>query len=372
MNTAGRLICFVSACGSAAIGQAIPATTPAVVADVYVLSAPANVGDVGRITSFTAAANGHLTPTASPMVNSTADSLALNGKWLFTSDRNKQVISSYRIAANGSLSLVDQMNLGYQPNNVFLDHTGRNLYANIFFGSGYETFSIDQANGKLTSVNMLNYQVTDNTYLTFTGNNEYAYGATNYQQTATVNGFLRQADGSLTVVPTNFGVIPTPADPNREQYFAIDGGAADPYNDLVVAFQDFNFFTGQFVKTQLAVYTVDAFGNLTTTSTAANMASVDTFTRGLAMSPHGYYLAATGNGLQIFLMHGAKQVTALTAPILSNISMGRAFWDNKEHLYVPAADSLYVFSVGTSGVKQVPGSPFHVQGATNVIVLPKQ
>jgi len=372
MNTAGRLVCFASACASAAVGQAIPAATPAVIADVYVLSAPANVGGVGRITCFTSAPNGHLTLTASPIVSSTADSLALNGKWLFTSDRNKQVILSYRIAANGSLSLVDQMNLGYQPNNVFLDHTGRNLYANIYYGSGYETFSIDQANGKLTSVNVLSYQVTDNTYLTFTGNNKYAYGATNYQSTATVNGFMRQSNGSLTGVPTNFGVIPTPADPNNEQYYAIDGGAGDPYNDVVVAFQDFNFNTGQFVRVQLAVYTVDAFGNLTTTSTAANMASVGTGARGLAMSPHGYYLAATGEGLQIFLMHGAKQVTALTAPILPNVSMGRAFWDNKEHLYVPAADSLYVFSVGTSGVKQVPGSPFHIPGATDVIVLPKQ
>jgi hypothetical protein len=86
----------------------------------------------------------------------------------------------------------------------------------------------------------------------------------------------------------------------------------------------------------------------------------------------GFYLAETGTGLQIFLMHGSKQLTPPTGTILPNEQIGRAFWDDNEHLYVPTGDNLYVFEVGTSAVKQAPRSPFLEPAATSIIVLPRQ
>jgi hypothetical protein len=81
------------------------------------------------------------------------------------------------------------------------------------------------------------------------------------------------------------------------------------------------------------VYTADAYGKLSTTSNAANMATAQMEPDTLAMSPKGFYLAAAGfgddpavgpdGGIQLFLMHGSKPLTALSGVILPGVSNRR-------------------------------------------------
>ena len=374
MNTAATLLCLIPLSVSSALAQHVAATTPSPVANVYVLSTPTSSEAPGTITAFTASSTGQLTPTPIPVVTSTANSIALNGKWLFAEDTANQAILSYKIAASGSLTLADTFAMtNEEPLNVFLDHTGNNLYAGVIQSGqtlGYDTFLINQSTGKLSVVNVLAPLTIDTHTPSFIGNNDFAFESlTDGQGNAGINGFMRQADGSLVSIGETSGSrIPTAAYPNSS--YAISGGATDPYNDFV--FGIVNSLNNPQDAAKLAVFTADKFGNLTSTSTQANMVQTASFINNVSMSPKGVYLATTGNGLQIFLMHGAKPLTALTGAILPNVSMGRAFWDANQHLYIPAQDSLYVFTVGTSGVKQVPGSPYRVPGASSIIVLPKQ
>src|SRR5258708_34583385 len=84
---------------------------------------------------------------------------------------------------------------------------------------------------------------------------------------------------------------------------------------------------------QLAVYSVDSSGNLTTTSTYQNMPAV--LTQGAQtywMSPTGKYLAVGGAGLQIFHFNGANPITKFTG-LLTTATIDKGYWDKANHLY---------------------------------------
>jgi hypothetical protein len=165
---------------------------------------------------------------------------------------------------------------------------------------------------------------------------------------------------------------PLPQAPPNVGYCPGGSLAADPYNDVVIPMFQYTTSTNSPGKPQLAIYTADKYGKLATTSTYKTMPTPAVEPDFLALSPSGYYLAVMGyNGLQIFLMHGSNAPTALTGAILPGTSLGEAYFDYHQHLYVLGTNQVFVFNISTNGITQAPGSPFAVPSARHLIVLPK-
>jgi hypothetical protein len=131
----------------------------------------------------------------------------------------------------------------------------------------------------------------------------------------------------------------------------------------------------------IATYTADANGNLTTTSTFKNMATLEegpyneclNYTCGyLRMSPSGKLLAAVvPGGLQLFHFNGGDPATKYKTLVANNI--GSILWDNDNHMYALGSDSkgdgkLWVYTVTPTSVTEAPGSPYAVTNAGSMVV----
>jgi 6-phosphogluconolactonase (cycloisomerase 2 family) len=149
--------------------------------------------------------------------------------------------------------------------------------------------------------------------------------------------------------------------------------AADTSNHVAITVSAMNVYTFQADgATQIAVYTVDANGSLSTSSTAADMPRVAIGNvSDLQMSPAGNYLAVAGTGVQVFNFNGANPMTQLTG-LLTSVPIDQIAWDNANHLYAisKSAGQLFVFTVNSAGASQAPGSPYTITGPVNIAVLP--
>jgi hypothetical protein len=205
--------------------------------------------------------------------------------------------------------------------------------------------------------------------LSVIGNNEYGYSAGCCKFTPSVFGYKRNSDGSLTALNINPSI---PAAPSGEMYCPYLA-AADPTNHVAVSLTPTSEYStvGQ---PQLAVYTADSSGNLTTTSTASNMPKTAvTQVIDMSMAPSGKLLAVSGTtGLQVFHFNGASPITHYTG-LLTSARVDQMFWDKASHLYAisQSAGKLFVFTVTPTSVSQAPGSPYAISHPHNIIVLPK-
>ena len=372
------LLAFIGACASTVLASAQAAssqtdisaqTQASPVAYVYVSSSPST--GKNQINAYAAAANGALSPIPGTPFSTPAYAMALNGTWLFATDGSN--IDSFSIAADGALNEKDS----YNAENgglisLFLDHTGSTLYTDYYTtNNDYLSYSIDQSTGQLMPVNDLAGGPSNNGVLSFIGNNEFGYSSSCYHFTPDIYGVQRASDGALTYLNSN---PPFPAPPSGD-FWCPWLAAADPTNHLAIAMQPLN---GNFTVEgpyQLASYTVDNSGNLTTTNTYQNMPKVlvGSAIYDYQMSPDGKFLAVGGtSGLQIFRFNGANPITKFTGLLPAN-GINQLFWDSKNHLYAISsmAGKLYVLTVTSAGISQAPGSPHPVKGPEGLIVLPK-
>lgn len=354
-----------------------PASAPA--AFVYVSSNPS--GTTYQINAYSAAANGQLTPVPGSPFPAKVQQMAVNSKFLFGTDG--VFIYTFSIAPNGALTQVSSINAQQLnggsggPVALFLDHTGATLYDEDFDGSGganndYQSFSVNPSTGQLTYLGATSQASPSfNSPLSFIGNNEYAYSSSCYHFDPEIFAFQREANQTLN------GLNITPAIPNAPQgsFYCPYLASADPNNNVAIAMQplDDNSWqpTGPY---QLAVYTADASGSLTTNSTNSNMpaTAVQNITD-YWMSPAGNLLAVAGSGgAQIFHFQGSNPITHYTG-LLTRTEIDQLFWDNVNHLYAIGrkANSLFVGTITPTSVKQAPGSPYMITNPVNVIVLPK-
>jgi hypothetical protein len=130
---------------------------------------------------------------------------------------------------------------------------------------------------------------------------------------------------------------------------------------------------------QLASYTVNDHGDLSTTSTATNMpypslGGVEFLGETLNMSPSGKLLAIAGSlGVQIFHFNGAAPITPYSA-VLTTDEIDHIHWDNSNHLFALSdkTNKLYVFTVTPTTITPVAGSPFAIPATPNaLVVVPK-
>jgi hypothetical protein len=116
---------------------------------------------------------------------------------------------------------------------------------------------------------------------------------------------------------------------------------------------------------QLATYTADSAGNLTTSSTYKNMPQVAVgWVSNLNMSPSGKVLAVGGSlGLQLFHYNGAKPITPYTG-LIGTEQFDQFRWDNYNHLYAINASTghLHIFTITPTSVSEAPGSPYTIPG----------
>jgi hypothetical protein len=347
-----------------------PEATSGPVAYIYVSSL---VGSVEQVVGYKAAPNGALTPIPGSPFADNVNWLALNGKWLFGVDSTGQYIDSFLIGSNGAITYKDKYTTNLNGGtlySLFLDHTGASLYAiNYTTNNDFLSQSIDQATGQLSFLNDLSGGPDKNLSLSFIGNNEYAYASSCYQYYPEIYGVQRASTGTLSYLNMT---APFPAEKSGG-FYCPSAAAADPTNHLAIALSPMTSSWGSDGAPQLAVYTADGSGNLTTTSTYQNMPSVLTKTVNTYwMSPSGKYLAVGGTGLQIFHFNGANPITKFTG-LLTTDTIEQVYWDNANHLYAisPSAGKLYVFSVTSTGVTQAPGSPHKITTPQSLIVLPK-
>lgn len=347
---------------------------------VYVSSA---AGASYEVNAYSAASNGALTPVAGSPFPANVGYMAVNGRYLFGTDGID--IYSYSIADDGSVAEVSSTN-AQQMNNppgcggpyaIFLDHTGANLYDEDIYGNqcannAYQFLDINSSSGVLSYLGVTTAaSPAFSVPLSFIGSNEYAYGSTCYHFVASVFGFKRKIDGTLSELKITPAIPTAPSGDFYCPYLA----AADPNNHLAVSLQPLNTNSWQPAgASQLAVYTADTLGNLTTNSTSFNMPKVAVSSvTDIWMSPSGKLLAVAGtSGLQVFHFNGGRPITHYTG-LLTRTEVDQVFWDNSNHLYAVSRTGgrLYVFTVTPSAYIQAPGSPYKIPNALNIIVLPK-
>jgi hypothetical protein len=348
-----------------------PQSTSGPVAYIYVSSLVSNTKY--QVVGYEAATNGTLTPIPGSPFADNVNWLALNGAWLFGVDPTGTYIDSFSIGSNGALTYKDKYTTNLNGGtlyDLFLDHTGASLYAiDYTTNNDYLSQSVNQETGQLSFLNDLSGGPDKNVQLSFIGNNKFAYASSCYHYTNEIFGVERASNGTLSYLNIN---PPFPGEKSGG-FYCPWAAAADPTNHLAIALTPLNSNWGSDGPTQLAVYTADSAGNLTTTSTYQNMPSV--LTQGAQtywMSPTGKYLAVGGAGLQIFHFNGANPITHFTG-LLTTDTIDQVYWDNANHLYAisRSAGKLYVFSVTSTGVTQASGSPHKIQSPESLIVLPK-
>ncbi len=349
---------------------------------VYVASSKS--ANSNEIAAYEADSSGQLTPvTGSPFaVNATY--MTASDKYLFTTDGAN--IYSYSVASDGGITQSSSTNANESnpnhcgsPISLFADRTGSTLYDLDYVSdcanNQYESFSIDGSTGALT-FNALSSAASPvfNRPLSFLGNDTYAYSASCWHYIQEIYGFQRNSDGSLTLV-SNLGSAPVMPTPPPGDTYCPWLAAADTSNHVAITLSAMNVYSFQADgPTQLAVYSADATGNLSTSSTAADMPPVAVGNvSDLQMSPAGNYLAVAGTGLQVFNFNGANPVTQLTG-LLTNTPIDQIAWDHSDHLYAisNSAGQLFVFTVTSAGASQAPGSPYNVTAPVNMAIWSSQ
>lgn len=357
------------------------------VAYVYVASSTGN-GSANVIQGYAANRRGRLKPVPGSPFNEDVNSMAVNGLYLMAADRTQPDINAYNIESNGSLSFAAQTNYAQYNDNqcggagaVFFDHTGQSLYAQVYnidcANSGIASFAVDNSSGNL---NYLGNTITGAEYnsgspASFIGNNVYAYaagpGGCFYYS---IDSFERDSNGLLNIFfPQSQSAPWLPGPPDGFRAYVPDLAAADRTNHIAIAEIPANPPGCLGVPVSLASWTVDANGNLTTSSNYANMPTTAILNpTDMKMAPSGRLLALAGQeGLQVFHFNGAYPVTSYT-PLLASDPINQMFWDNNHHLYAisQASGKLYVFTITQTGYREAPGSPYAIGSPQSIIVQP--
>jgi len=359
-----------------AMVQAAPSSSP--VAFVFVST---QKGTDYEVSGYSAASNGELTLISGSPFPANANYLALNSKYLFGS--NGIDIYSFSIASDGSLTQVASVNAqNYNqngcggPENLFVDRTGKTLYdpdflGNICANNAYQAFTIDNSTGALSYLESAPASPAFNTPLRFISGNVYGYSSDCYRDSPGIFGYTRNSEGELTQTTITAQVPAAPSGVFYCPYLS----TADLSSHVAIPLMPMNMATLQQAgPSQIAVYTADSSGNLTTRSTAGNMPKTSVVSvTDVRISPNGKFIAVAGtSGLQVFHFNGANPITKFTG-LLANGEVDHVMWDEANHLYAisTSAGKLMVFTVTTTAAKEAPGSPYAIANPQNIAVLAK-
>jgi 6-phosphogluconolactonase (cycloisomerase 2 family) len=339
--------------------------------------------------AYAADAKGQLAPVPGSPFSQSVGSIGASGGYLLAASLSQSDINSYKIGSNGALTLGPQLTLTQQTGGTtcgnggkfVFERTGKSLYAEIDDCSGNKeiaSLAFDSSNGSLSYLGNVNIGTKSSAAISFLGNNKFAYSALN---DACLYGGMSPFSLSNTglVDLTSFVQTPQfgpPVPPGakisdvKQPSYAAGFTATDTTNHVAIGEYPCYALNGVAVtQVQLAAYTADASGNLTTTDTYATMPTTTINPLDLEMSPSGSVLAVGGEGgLQVFHFNGASPITSFGS-VLTTDNISKVFWDNSNHLYaitlnaVPPAVSLnklHVFTVTDTSASEAPGSPYTI------------
>lgn len=374
------------------------ATAAAPVAHVYIQTG-------SHIVAYSAATTGKLTAVPGSPFSSNISLTGANGHFLFGFEPSGPVIDSLSMAANGALKKTASINFLDSPSGTCgpfvenglgmrVDHSGLDIY-NMVIGtefpcpSVFQSFKINDATGKLTSIGYVNGVLDGSADLHILGNNKFAYApscaaAFGNSPFPDVVGFARASSGEL-VASSAGAALPTPplddSDPNNPVpgYYCPSDIATDPTNHAAMtlyALQDVDGEDGGNVgygPMVIATFTADAKGVLRTTNTTENTAKLPWWPNTMRMSPSGKLLAVGATGVILYNFNGGSPLTKYKT-LLSTDNIGEILWDNDNHMYVTGSDNkggkLWVYNVTTTSVTEAPGSPYVISNAGGMVVQP--
>jgi hypothetical protein len=361
------------------------------VAWVYVSFAP-NIksSNAHNVAGWKAWADGALTAMYGSPFNENVSQMAVDGKYLVGVSQNTTDINTYQMNSGGTLAYVTAINYAKYNNSsndcgaagqVFFDHTGSTLYAQESDGTNACTnniiasFALNKTTGHLAYLGLADTGTFPGavTAAYFLGNNVYAYNASNSAcMYYDIYGYKRASNGLLNNLANVEKNSPAPSSSFRG--YVPNMAVADPTNHVAVHMSPASPPGCVNLPPQLATYTADSSGNLTTTSTYSNMpTTLVTSPSDMKTSPSGKLLAVGGiEGLQIFHFNGASPITHYTNLITSS-EIDQMFWDNNNHLYAISQGTgrLYVFTITPTGWSQAPGSPHPIPSPAAIIVQPR-
>jgi hypothetical protein len=379
------LLCLTVFFTGAALAQTDdvqPTKTSPPVAYVYV-SRPTHID------GFAASAKGVLTPVPGSPFLGKIQSMAVSSSLLFGSGADMTNVYSFHVASDGALKPAETTNVqtfnssgcgGMGP--PLLDHTGSSLYVGVSTGGSgpgfdcadgsFESFSIEKSTGGLKFLGITGDIFGFFGELSFIGNNKFAYGASCTQEAAGVTfdlaGFERKSNGDL--IYSIDGPTPNPKEP--DSFYCTLASTSSPTNHVAVELQSVSNETDEpNGPPQLATYSVDDHGNLTTKSTFENMPvpAVSNITD-IEMAPSGKLVVVGGQGFQLFHFNGSSPLTKFTGLEQSSVLFRQFRWDSAGHLYALSSGMLYAFTVTSSGVVPA-GSPISIPEAQGLAVLNK-
>ncbi len=394
----GLFACLVAVvCASGAMGASAATSSTSPVAFVYV--ATVNSSGVGnQVVGFATAADGTLTAIPGSPWADKLQWMAATQNYLFGSDfvpnGKIQYIFSYKIQSDGSLHYIGATDIqdkgsGNVCNDgtfLTLDHTGSHLYQQVAFtqcgsDTAYESWGVNKSTGLLDYLGTStprSFPAFADYPLTVAANNLFAYAVGCDISNASVEGvgFKKQINGNLADLNLTWP-MPTGEPPTAGPWTPCPSyAAADPTNHLAVAV---NWLSNNSTNPeQIATYAVNATtGALATSSTYDNMPTTSlNAIQWMSMSPSGKFLAAVGGtGLQLFNFNPTGQATPASGVLIGK-PIAMCAWDNANHLYALVRGGpgtvggglLYMLTVTASGATQVPGSPYSVPSAENLLV----
>jgi hypothetical protein len=321
-----------------------------------------------------------------------------NKSYFITVD--SQVLHAYTIAAGGRIAsqswTMDTQNYaGSECGSVggaVLDHTGKYVYV-LLDGSGscavYQTYEIGFG-GSLAFVGVtgdVSHGGTPaETPLKIEGNSKYAFEApaysTNYENPDVgcnpyLNGFSRENSGALDYVFPIANVAGPKPGPGQTELLPVPWLITDDPTDHLAA-AVFNIYgTGDDCgiggPIQLASFTVDSHGNLSSTNTGGNMPTVPGGANSIVLNKTGEVLAvSTGTGVEFFHFNGTKPITEFTGILGTSGYISEMSWDTSNHLYAVngASGRLHIYDITSTGAKEAAGSPYLPPGgATGLVVV---
>jgi 6-phosphogluconolactonase (cycloisomerase 2 family) len=352
-------------------------TTGSPIAYVYV-SRPTHID------AFAASSSGKLTAVpGSPFSNIAVSHMSVNKKYLFGAGDDQQNLYSFSIGSNGALKQVAVTNIlkdapeGSGTGPIQIDGTGSTLYNYIVVDDSFvQAFKIEE-NGALQFLgdtetdDTFDVQEVQPTMISFLGNNKYAFetGCDQDALNGATEAFKRESSGVLQLAR---GVPQLPKTKNPGDIYCPFKLATDSTDHLAFVLQAYNENTGYSDGPMvLASYTADSEGKLTTKSTFETMPSIESQANTISISPSGKFLAVGGAGFQIFHFNGSSPITKYTGVFQPGSQFTEFGWDGDNHLYALGSGELYVYTVTSTSVKEVSGSPYSIPEASSVIVLTK-
>lgn len=389
LKIAGSALCLsVALCT-----EAVCAQTP--VASVYVQTSKG-------VNLYNAASNGRLTLVAGSPFQISGEMIGTSGNHFVSLGEDN--VHVYALTSNGAIEAqVAQISTqdynGKQCGTAqfgVLDRTGQDLYVDVsgtenqnqsILCVAFQSFKIASSGAASYLGTIIPYNEpsgTINVYyypLVFSASNTYAYatvaGLSGACDEPEIVSYQRESSGALELAGTQSVTLPQP-EPGGWEYFP-NGISADSSNHLVVAVQpELNAPCGTRGSTQLASFTINNNGGIVSTNTYQNMPTVVPSSGGGGVlgpiSPSGAVLpVGLGNDLQLFHFNGASPITSMTGQIpVKGLMIGQQ-WDTSGHFYGLDiyTGMLRVYTVGSSGLTEDPGSPVPISGASGLFVVSK-